>query len=57
MGDDWTDELVFEALAGDAVTIKVGNAVPGSRARYHLAEVGQVHRLLSALVAVAAAAA
>lgn len=55
MGDDWTDEQVFEALAGEAVTIRVGNGVPASRARFQLADVGRVHRLLSSLVAVEAA--
>ena len=56
MGDDWTDEQVFEALAGKAVTIKVGNGVPASRARYRLTDVSEVHRLLSSLVAAKAAA-
>jgi trehalose-phosphatase len=56
MGDDWTDEQVFEALAGEAVTIRVGTGAPRSRARYRLADVGEVHRLLSALAAATAAA-
>jgi trehalose-phosphatase len=56
MGDDWTDEQVFEALAGTAVTIKVGNGVPASRARFRLTDVSEVHRLLSSLAAVKAAA-
>ena len=56
MGDDWTDEQVFEVLADDAVTIKVGNGVPASHAKFQLADVGRVHRFLSALAALAAAA-
>ncbi len=56
MGDDWTDEQVFEALGGEAITIKVGTAAPSSRATYRLADVGEVHRLLSALAAINVAA-
>jgi len=51
MGDDWTDEHAFEALAGQAITIRVGNGVPASRAAYRLADVADVRRLLAALVA------
>lgn len=56
MGDDWTDEQVFEALEGHAVTIKVGTDVPASRATCRLTDVSEVHRLLSALAAVSVAA-
>ena len=56
MGDDWTDEQAFETLVGEAVTIKVGDRVPVSRARFRLADVGRVHRLLSALAALDVAA-
>jgi trehalose-phosphatase len=51
MGDDWTDEHVFERLVGQALTIKVGSAGPATRASYRLADVAEVHHLLSALAA------
>jgi len=51
IGDDWTDEQVFEALAGKAVTIKVGDGAPASRARYRLTDVSEVHCLVSSLAA------
>jgi trehalose 6-phosphate phosphatase len=49
MGDEWTDEAVFEALAGQAITARVGADVPMSRATYQLPGVPEVHGLLSAL--------
>ena len=49
VGDDWTDEPVFEALGGQGLTISVGQRVPASRAAHKMADVAAVHRLLSAL--------
>lgn len=49
MGDDWTDELAFRALAGKAVTVRVGRPGQPTSAGYRLAQVPQVLRLLSAL--------
>ncbi len=49
LGDDWTDEPVFEALAGQAVTVRVGTDVPASRATHRLSGVSEVGRLVSAL--------
>jgi trehalose-phosphatase len=51
MGDDWTDEYAFEALVGQAITIRVGKDAPVSRAVYRLPEVEDVGRLLSLLAA------
>jgi trehalose-phosphatase len=51
MGDDWTDEHAFEALIGQAITIRVGGAVPTSHAAYHLPDVADVQLLLRALAA------
>ncbi len=49
LGDDWTDEHAFEVLNGHALTIRVGDAVPASRAAYRLQDVSEVHELLMAL--------
>lgn len=49
MGDDWTDEQAFEALAGQAITIRVGGGAPASRAAYRLSAVADVHEFLTAL--------
>lgn len=51
MGDDRTDELAFEALAGKAITVKVGSARSLSAAIYGLPDVTDVQRLFSALAA------
>ena len=51
MGDDRTDEHAFEALAGRAITIRVGSGVQASRAAYRLPDVAGVQRLLAALAA------
>lgn len=51
MGDEWTDEYAFEALAGQAVTVRVGTGAPASRAGYRLEGVVEVHQLLAALAA------
>jgi trehalose-phosphatase len=50
-GDDWTDEYVFEALAGQAITVRVGTDVAATRAAYRLSEVAHVRRLLAELAA------
>ncbi len=55
IGDDWTDEHAFEALVGQAITIKVGNGAPASRAAYRVPDVTAVRQLLSALAARAGA--
>lgn len=51
MGDDRTDELAFEALAGKAITVKVGSDRTRAPVAYRLDGVIEVQRLLSALVA------
>ena len=51
VGDDRTDELAFEALAGKAITARVGPGRALSAAAYRLRDVAAVHRLLSALAA------
>jgi trehalose 6-phosphate phosphatase len=51
MGDDWTDENAFEALAGQGMTIRVGAGAPASRADYHLEDVGEAQQLVAALAA------
>jgi len=55
LGDDWTDEHAFEMLSGRALTIRVGDAVPASRATYRLRDVSEVQQLLAALAEGAAA--
>lgn len=45
MGDDWTDEYLFEALPQDAYSIKIG--LEPSKARFSLVSLEQVRRLLS----------
>ncbi|MGH7300281.1 MAG: trehalose-phosphatase [Candidatus Rokuibacteriota bacterium] len=49
LGDDWTDEHAFEVLSGQALTIRVGDAVPMSKAAYRLRDVSEVHQLLALL--------
>jgi len=49
LGDDWTDEHAFEVLSGLALTIRVGDTVPASKATYRLRDVGEVRELLGAL--------
>ena len=49
MGDDWTDELVFQALTGKAITVRVGSGEEPTTARYRLPDVNHVLRLVSAL--------
>ena len=49
LGDDWTDEHAFEVLSGQALTIRVGDAVPASKAAYRLEDVSEVHQLLALL--------
>jgi len=49
MGDDWTDEFAFDALAGDALTISVGNLVPASKAAHRVENVAAAHELLATI--------
>jgi trehalose-phosphatase len=49
LGDDWTDEHAFEVLSGQALTIRVGDTVPASKATYRLHDVSEVHQLLALL--------
>ncbi len=49
MGDDWMDEYAFEALAEPAVTIKIGDRAPASRARYRLPDVDAAQHLVGEL--------
>jgi trehalose-phosphatase len=52
MGDDWTEENAFEALDGQAVTIRVAPDGVPSRADYWLIDVVEVQRLIGALAGV-----
>lgn len=52
MGDDWTDELAFAALLGQAITVRVGSADLFSHAAYRLDGVDAVHELIEHLAAV-----
>jgi trehalose 6-phosphate synthase/phosphatase len=47
MGDDYTDEDMFEAAGNNAYTVKVGSGE--TNAQYRLVNVGSVHRLLKKL--------
>ena len=49
LGDDWTDEHAFEVLSGLALTIRVGDLVPASKAAYRLKDVAEVRELLAAM--------
>jgi trehalose 6-phosphate phosphatase len=51
MGDDWTDEHAFQALAGQAITISVGTLVPATRAAHRVADVAAIRQLIAALAA------
>jgi trehalose-phosphatase len=55
LGDDWTDEHAFEVLGGQALTVRVGDAVPASKAAFRLQDVSEVQQLLTALAEGAAA--
>ena len=49
MGDDWTDEHAFEALEGQAITIKIGGGALASRAQYRLPDVFAAQKLVADL--------
>ena len=49
MGDDWTDENTFQALKGQAITVRVGAADSPSKADYRLDGVAEAQQLLAAL--------
>jgi len=49
MGDDWTDENTFQALNGQAITVRVGAADSPSKADYRLDGVAEAQQLLAAL--------
>ena len=51
LGDDWTDECVFEALGDRAITVSVGRDWPASCAAYRLRSVREVQQLLSFIAA------
>ncbi len=51
IGDDLTDEDLFAALAGHALTVRVGRSRRSSRARRRLSGPRAVHRLLGRLAA------
>jgi trehalose 6-phosphate synthase/phosphatase len=44
IGDDWTDEFMFQELPEDAITVKVGRVK--SHARYFVDGIGNVRELL-----------
>jgi trehalose-phosphatase len=54
IGDDWTDEVAFEALVGQAITVRVGPPETPSRATYRFDDVEGVHHLLRRLATAAA---
>lgn len=54
IGDDWTDEDVFLALPYPAITVKVGRHPDETSARYRVADVPDVHRILRILAALTA---
>jgi trehalose-phosphatase len=49
LGDDWTDEHAFEVLGSRALTIRVGDLVPASKAAFRLEDVSEVQQVLTAL--------
>ena len=49
IGDDWTDEMAFAKLVGQAITVRVGPRETASRATYRIEDVDGVHRLLARL--------
>jgi len=53
MGDDWTDEIAFEALSRQAITIKIGPPVPASRAHYRFDDIDTAHALMAGLASLA----
>jgi trehalose 6-phosphate phosphatase len=53
LGDDWTDELAFESLVGQAITVRVGPPETPSRATYRLDSVEDVHGLIGRLASAA----
>lgn len=55
LGDDWTDEDAFEALAGLGLTVRVGGRPSTSLAAHWLNGVGSVHQLLAAMASIVAA--
>jgi trehalose 6-phosphate synthase/phosphatase len=48
IGDDWTDEFLFEALPDSAVTIKVG--IVKTSARYNVESISNVRELLKKFI-------
>jgi trehalose-phosphatase len=51
VGDDWTDDLAFGKLEGQAIIVRVGPPKASSRATYRFNGVEGVHRLLGRLAA------
>ena len=49
LGDDWTDEHAFEVLGSRALTIRVGDLVPASKAALRLEDVAEVQQVLTTL--------
>lgn len=47
IGDDWTDEFMFDALPDKAVSVKVG--IINTKARYYIQSVKEARRLLAML--------
>jgi trehalose-phosphatase len=52
LGDDSTDEPAFDALSGQAVTIRVGTDIAPSKAEYRLDDVHAVESVLAELASV-----
>ena len=48
IGDDWTDEYLFEVIPTDGVSIKVG--MDKTQAKYHLTDYNEVRSFLASLI-------
>ena len=48
IGDDWTDEFMFQELPQSSVTIKVG--LKKTQAKYHVENTKRVRSLLNRLI-------
>jgi trehalose 6-phosphate synthase/phosphatase len=48
IGDDWTDEFMFQELPDDAVTVKVGRQK--TQAKYYIDGIKNVRELLSRFI-------
>lgn len=49
IGDDWTDEHACDVRSGQALTVRIGDTVPASKAGYRLPGVREVQQRLATL--------